>query len=169
MKRADALIPLSREHHTALLLALRIDREVPVGDDAAVQAVFGDLIAFWGRGLLPHFRAENECLLARLVRHLPMEDEVIRRTQHDHLGIEALVVSMRDQPALGFRRQALTDFAATLRAHIRWEEDVLFGAVEKQLTAEELAALGADVGGRLGEGETGAKDVWPALMKRSEE
>jgi hemerythrin-like domain-containing protein len=166
MKRSDALIPLSREHHTALVLCLRIEREVPSANDDGLREVYNDLIAFWARGLLPHFRAENECLLARLVRHVPLDDDLVQRTHRDHLVIEALVATMRDVSDKETRRQALLDFGTKLRTHIRWEEDVLFAATETQLTTEELAALGDEVTERVGSGDACALDVWPAVMKR---
>lgn len=160
MKRDAALIPLSREHNTALVLALRITRDLASGDATTVATLYDDLISFWARGLLPHFRAENECLLARLVRHVPATDELIVRTQRDHLGIEALVADMRDNADAESRRGLLIEFAERLRTHIRWEEDVLFEATQAQLEAEEMSALGAEIRERVGEGDTGAHDVW---------
>lgn len=160
MKRAPALVPLSREHNTALVLALRITREVPGGDASVVRAVYDDLISFWARGLLPHFRVENECLLARLVRHVPVEDELVRRTQRDHLSIEALVADMGDNADLDYRRGRLLEFAESLRTHIRWEEDVLFAATQEQLTRPEMDALGEDIRERVGEGHEGAHEVY---------
>jgi hemerythrin-like domain-containing protein len=169
MKRDPALVPLSREHHTALVLALRIEREVPEGDMETIASVYTDLIGFWARGLLPHFRAEGECLLARLIRHVPIDDPLISRLNRDHLAIEALVATIQDTDDLTVRRSALQEFAAELRTHVRWEEDVLFEKAQSTLTREELALLAQDVTERVGEGETGAEDVWPAMMKRNRE
>jgi hemerythrin-like domain-containing protein len=152
VKRHAALVPLSREHNTALVLALRINREVPRADAEGVREIYETLISFWARGLLPHFRAENECLLARLVRQVPENDELISRTQLDHLRIEALVADMRDSADTDARRKLLLAFAERLRAHIRWEEDSLFRATQEKLTDGELRALGADVAERVGDG-----------------
>ena len=160
MKRHPALVPLSREHTTALALALRISREIPDADDAGIAAAYDDLISFWARGLLPHFRTENECLLARLVRHVPPTDDLIVRTQQDHLGIEALVADMRDNAGPEPRRGLLLAFGDRLRTHVRWEEDVLFQATQDQLTAPELAVLGNDITARVGAGSTAAHDVF---------
>lgn len=154
MKRHTALIPLSREHNTALVLALRIDREAPGADVAGIAAIYDVVISFWARGLLPHFRAENECLLARLIRHVKPDHELIARTQRDHLGIEALVADMRDNPDIAFRRRVLLAFAERLRTHIRWEEDELFQSTQELLTDSEMPALGRDVTERVGDGNT---------------
>ncbi len=162
-RRHDSLIPLSREHHSALVMAMRIDREVPDADEAGVRGVYDALIAFWAQGLLPHFRAENECLLARLVRHVDVESELVRRTERDHLGMEALVARMRDTDDLEVHRELLLEFAKTIRAHIRWEEDVLFNETERLLTEAEIAALGADVADRVGDGNAWEGKVWPGM------
>ncbi|MCH8200900.1 MAG: hemerythrin domain-containing protein [Chloroflexi bacterium] len=151
-RRQESLIPLSREHHSALVMALRIEREIPDADGAGAREVYDALIAFWARGLLPHFRAEGECLLARLVRHVDVEDELVRRTERDHLTMEALVARMRDTNDLQARRGLLLEFAKTIRAHVRWEEEVLFAETERLLTEAEMTALGAEVAERVGDG-----------------
>lgn len=148
MKRDPALVPLSREHTQGLIMALRIERELPEADEKGIRLLYSDLIAFWSRGLLPHFRTENECLLARLVRHVDQEDELIRRTQREHLSMEALVATMREAEAIEERRDALAQFGASLRDHIRWEEDVLFSETERLLGRGEMTALGGEIGER---------------------
>lgn len=167
-KRHDSLIPLSREHHSALVMALRIAREVPDGSDEAVRAMYDTLLSFWAQGLLPHFRAENECLLARLMRHVDEEHELVRRTHRDHLGIEALVASMRDTDDLAERKRLLLAFADQMRTHIRWEEDVLFNESERLLTDDELTRLSADVEERLGDGNAWEHRVWPTWGRSSD-
>ncbi len=118
MKRDPRLIRLSREHTQALLLAQRIDRTLPTATDDEAGALYSQLIAFWSAGLLPHFRAEGECLLARLVRHLPLDDERVERLHRDHLHLEALVATMRDARqnagplAQSRSKDALLEFAA---------------------------------------------------------
>jgi hemerythrin-like domain-containing protein len=141
MRRHPALVRLSREHHHGLVMALRIERELDDADPEAIRRLYSDLIAFWSAGLLPHFRGENECLLARLVRHVSPEDELVRRTQRDHLGMEALVASMRDSEEPKARKDALRRFGRWLREHIRWEEEVLFEETQARLNEEELKAL----------------------------
>ena len=145
MKRDPALVPLSREHTQALMMALRIERELPDSGADGVRRVYNDLIGFWARGLLPHFRTENECLLARLVRHVQPDDELIARTHRDHLGMEALVATMRDTDDVEERREALRSFGERLREHIRWEEEVLFTETERLLRDREMSALSAEI------------------------
>ncbi|HXG35353.1 MAG TPA: hemerythrin domain-containing protein [Dehalococcoidia bacterium] len=151
MKRDPSLIRLSRDHHRGLAMALRIERQLSAVDEASISKLYDDFLAFWESGLLPHFRAECECLLARLCRHLGLEDALIARTQRDHLRIGELVTRMRDGADNAVRRDGLSQLASLLREHIRWEEEVLFQAVQKELSSQELAALRADIEARISE------------------
>ena len=145
MKRDPRLVRLSEEHHHGLVFALRIERELPGASDDALGALYSDLLRFWSRGLLPHFHAETECLLARLIRHVPTDDPQVHRLQDDHLGIEALVASMRDASTADERRAALAGFGERLRSHIRWEEETLFETAQSSLTSAELDATGREI------------------------
>ncbi len=145
MKRDERLVRLSWDHHHGLVMARRILKELPEADDAAAEELYSDLLAFWSAGLLPHFRVEGECLLARLVRHVPGGDETIERTTHDHLDMAALVSRMRDTSDPAERREALGEFGQRLQDHIRWEERVLFEVTQGKLTDGELDALKEDV------------------------
>jgi hypothetical protein len=141
MRRSPALVRLSWDHHHGLVMARRIRRELPTASDAEVDALYADLVRFWAAGLLPHFRAEGECLLARLVRHVDLADERIQRTARDHLAIQALIVRMRDTADRDDRRQALAALGELLREHIRWEEATLFEAAQVLLDEAEQDAL----------------------------
>ena len=130
-------------------MALRIARELPEAGDDGVERLYSDLLAFWSAGLLPHFRAEGECLLARLVRHVPHDHESIERTNRDHLDMAALVATMRDTRDPAERRSTLADFGLRLHDHIRWEERVLFEVTQQQLDDAEMDALGGEIEERL--------------------
>jgi hemerythrin-like domain-containing protein len=145
MHRDEALVRLSEEHHHGLVFSLRIERELPEADEDQVAALYADLLRFWAQGLLPHFHTESECLLARLVRHVPLDDPSVLRLQRDHLSLEALVAAMRDADTLELRRLALTAFGEALRAHIRWEERDLFELLQGSLDRVELAAAGREI------------------------
>lgn len=149
MKRDDRLVKLSWDHHHGLVMSLRLARELPEAGEADINALYSDLIRVWAAGLLPHFRAENECLLARLIRHTDHSDEIIARTQRDHLDLDGLVATMKDTDNLESRRTALAEFGTRLRDHIRWEEQVLFERSQELLRDEELTAIGEEVAERL--------------------
>ena len=151
MKRDPSLIRLSRDHHRGLVLALRIERDLPAMDDAALERLRLDTIEFWRNGLLPHFRAECECILTRLVRHVSPQDTLIARTQADHLHLNALLTSLVETTDAASCRRLLSEAGALLKDHIRWEEAVLFEAAQTQLNRGELSALGHDIAERIAE------------------
>lgn len=142
MQRDPRLIRLSREHHHALVLALRIQRELPAATEAEMRALYGDLLRFWAAGLLPHFGAENECLLARIANRADPGLQHAGRLQRDHREIEALVETMRTATTADDRRDALARFGQTLREHVRWEESELFEWLQSSFDTTELDAIG---------------------------
>ncbi len=145
MKRDPRLARLSEEHHHGLVFALRIKQEVPQGSEADVANLYAQLLRFWTRGLLPHFHTEEECLLARLIRHRPLGDPQVRQLQAEHLTMAGLVARMKDCSTLTERREALMEFGATLERHIRWEERELFETAQHELTEQELDQVGEEI------------------------
>lgn len=151
MKRDARLTKLSWDHHHGLVMALRIERELPTASEDEVARLYTDLVAFWAAGLLPHFRVEQECLLARLVHHVSPEHEAVQRTHADHVSLESLVATMRDTRDPAVRSEALGNFGARLREHIHWEEAVLFELTQETLTGADMDALGDDISLQLPE------------------
>ena len=143
MERDARLIRLSREHHHALVLALRIERELPAADVTAMQVLYGDLVRFWSAGLLPHFGAENECLLARIANHSDAGLRHAGQLQRDHREMEDLVAAMASARTADDRRVTLQRFGSRLRDHVRWEERELFEWMQLELTSDEMDAVGA--------------------------
>jgi hypothetical protein len=153
-------VRLSRDHHRGLVLAMRIARDLPHATAAEAQTIYDALWSFWQEGLLPHFRAECECLLARLVRHVALQDALVTRTQADHLYLGSLMAALRDTRDPALHRQYVLMFGERLKEHIRWEEAVLFQRAQEVLTPTEMAALGIDLAERIP--EFPPPPIWPA-------
>lgn len=151
MKRDPSLVRLSRDHNRGLVVALHVERDLPEAADAEVDEIQRVVVEFWRTALLPHFRAECECLLAHLVRHVAISDQLVTRTQADHLRMHAMIAALRDANDVDARRRLLAELATLLRDHIRWEEAVLFEATQRLLDSGEMAALGAVLAERLPE------------------
>lgn len=149
MKRDQSLIRLSRDHNRGLVVALHVERALPEATDADLDEMQRVVVDFWRASLLPHFRAECECLLARLVRYAGLSGELITRTESGHLQVHALVASLRETSDIADRRQILGELATLLRDHIRWEEAVLFEATQTLLQPSELTAVGDDLADRI--------------------
>jgi iron-sulfur cluster repair protein YtfE (RIC family) len=135
LKRSPELAVLSREHHIALELALRLRRAGAEPTDA----LLADAVAFWHRESIEHFRLEEDVVLPCLADHAGAADPHIQRVRGDHAALRArferLEAGEKGAPAL-------TELGKLLADHVRFEERVLFPRVESLLDPEELARVG---------------------------
>jgi len=138
MSRDDRLLRLSRDHHHALVLALRIQRELPDADEGAATALLADATRFWTAGLQPHIDVENDALLSRIAAHGDEGLALAGRLQREHRELDEAMTTVRNGGAAADRRAALERFGSLLGAHIRWEERELFEWMQATLTADEL-------------------------------
>lgn len=122
MKRSEALIELSREHHTALSLAQRARRAAGEGGEAAA-AMAAQVVERFQAELQPHFDEEEAWLLPALAR--AGEGALVARTLADHAELTALAAGLAAPTAA-----VLLAFADRLSAHVRFEERELFPAAE---------------------------------------
>ena len=131
VKRSDALAPLSRDHHAALEVALRMRR----ADDASAAATATRFLEFMHRHGEAHFAAEERELLP-----LARPDHA-ERTRSEHTDIRKRAAALRDAgDAVG--RDAVRAAGDALHAHVRFEERELFEDLERRLSRAELQALG---------------------------
>ncbi len=129
MKRVDALIPLSHEHHAGLVISNRINRlksdaEAEIKDYwlAKREIIKADMIAHFEkeeRYLLPLMSASNAVFSERLLQ--------------EHKALLACLESDSATSAIQFAEQ--------LKAHIRFEERELFPWLEKHISSEMLAGI----------------------------
>ena len=134
MLRDPSLIQLSRQHHNALALCVRLER--------ALQAAALDLGAWqlevhqhYANEVQFHFAAEEKVLfpeLAALVEELSAEHE---RLRNYFLNAEQGTMNHGE----------LETFAKFLSAHIRKEERQLFEAMPQRMRQEELKSLGDEL------------------------
>ncbi len=139
MQRSDELAPLSREHHVALELALRLKRATVLDAGDVRELVAG----FWEEEGRDHFRAEEDVLLPAFARHAPADDPDVVRVLTEHDQLRRRIAGLATVPSPG--TEALHELGALLEAHVRHEERTLFPRIEAALTAAELAAVGAQL------------------------
>lgn len=133
MKRSPALVELSREHHTALVLAKRA--QAFGGERSAASDAFAaKLLDTFRHELAPHFRAEEAGLLPALLN--AGETALVERTLAEHVELQALATRIAEHEVA-----ALADFGKALAAHVRFEERQLFPAAEEKLAPDLLAAM----------------------------
>ncbi len=138
MLRDKNLIPLSHQHQHALALCVRLSRAVQAGDVdlAAWQAEIGQL---YQHEVALHFAAEEKEVFPHAARVAGLQALV------GELLVEHTV--LRDSFSLamtgGLGQSALAELGEKLAAHIRKEERQLFEAMQQNIDAEEMAAIGA--------------------------
>ena len=146
MKRSAALTPLSRDHHKALAVALRLRRADGSSLDAAVAA----FRSFWAGHGQRHFEIEEQVLVPLLPDDREWQDGV-RRMVGEHDRVRAAARALLDAPAA----DACRALGSLLDAHVRFEERELFVLLEQRLDPAALAAAGAQIDAlEAGEGST---------------
>ncbi len=139
MKRSQALAPLSRDHHQALVVAGTLTRATD--ETAAVAA--SRFVTFLEQHELAHFAVE-EAVLLPVVPSAEPGAGLARQMREDHAFLRD---AMR-----GLRRADVAPDAASLRLigqrlreHIEMEERRLFPYLEGLLNASALEQIGSDI------------------------
>jgi iron-sulfur cluster repair protein YtfE (RIC family) len=140
MKRSAELRDLSVEHHHGLVAARRM-RLASTGETPLAPAIEGFHQA-WQDEIAPHFRQEEEVLLPAFARAAAADDPLIARTLTEHADLRRSVAELDEAGSPEERRRLAGEIGTALEAHIRFEERILFPAIETALAGPALAALG---------------------------
>lgn len=139
MKRHEALAPLSREHHGALILAQLIKSNAPAykGLPTETKEKVKYAAGFYKNDLIFHFKKEEAVL--EKVKHIneaveKLSDEII--AEHAELKNRFLSLDASTDKAT-----ALDELGHLLEAHIRKEERILFPLIEEHCSEELLSQL----------------------------
>jgi hemerythrin-like domain-containing protein len=136
MKREKFLWPLTQSHHRALLTAKRVKEKLSApgaGTGDAVKEMAAEVQKLYDEELRLHFWNEEK-ILALYEEHMGRSEPEPGKIRREHRFLEYL---MRQADW-----QSLLAFAETLTTHVRFEEDVLFGMIEKALSEAEKQAVG---------------------------
>ncbi len=119
MPRTGALLSLSREHHSSLVMARAVRKAAESEDSAAYPAAVERIEAHWRMVLAAHFAQEEA--LVRLAE-ASLDAEAVARFFAEHAELRELACgSCALESAARLRR-----FGDLLAAHVRFEERVLF-------------------------------------------
>ena len=141
-RRHESLIPLSHQHHDALLLAWRLC----TGDLSKRE---------------PELRARHVSAFFeyRLINHLKLEEDLLFPTFRAVLGVEASLIDvlLSDHRELRAKAAAIKagahdqvdSFCGLLERHIRTEERQLFVLAENRMKPAEMAELGRRIKAQL--------------------
>jgi hemerythrin-like domain-containing protein len=135
MKRHKSLVPLSHDHHKGLVEARHLREGTAPPREAAER-----FLGFWRSELSRHFREEEDVLLPVFARHTDPRRVEIAETLLQHVEIRRGVDEL--EQALETGSLADTSLAVRLgellHAHIRYEEDQVFPAIEGVVPEDEL-------------------------------
>ena len=140
MKRLPALIPLSHDHHHALVEARRLRRAADQDDPSSAATAF---VRFFRTSSVPHFREEEEALFP-LVIDVEEARALLVQALLDHQHLRALVAALEFGRDV---RATMRELGERLEAHVRLEERQLFPLIERLAAAELDGALASPRGG----------------------
>ena len=138
MKRSPELRDLSEEHHYGLVTS-RTLRLAAEGKGSLPDAIAA-FAEQWEREIEPHFRTEEEVLLPAFTGEEGTE-ALIARTHREHAALRDYAGKLAVTEGEPLRLLA-AETAQLLHDHIRFEERVLFPAIEAALAGERLTKLG---------------------------
>jgi hemerythrin-like domain-containing protein len=144
-RRHESLIPLSHEHHDALLLAWRLRTGDLSKRELELRAQHVN--AFFEHRLIKHLKLEEELLFPALRAVLGVEASLIDVLLSDHQELRAKAAAIKS----GMNHQ-VDSFCSLLEQHIRTEERQLFVLAENRMKPGEMAELGRQIKARLTEG-----------------
>ena len=130
IKRSESLKPLSREHHHGLLFSWKIKTGIKKNVDISRIKKYADW--FYQNYLIPHFKVEEKYVFPILGN----ENGLIKRAVSEHRSLQRLFES----PFSEFQKNSSL-IGDELINHIRFEERVLFGEIQKIATTEQLLSI----------------------------
>lgn len=148
-KRHQSLIPLSREHHYALMICLRINRGLPARgyETEWLQSKARQVTLFFASDLAAHFKAEEEVLFPAMRATLEAAS-LIEELCDEHRRLERLVQQLSTEAHS--IAAILREFAGLLEAHIRKEERLLFPIYEREISTSSAEHVERDIRAMIG-------------------
>jgi iron-sulfur cluster repair protein YtfE (RIC family) len=156
IKRHEALVSFSRDHHFGLLLVWKIRQGLAKAINA--ERITNYVLYAFDNDLRQHFSEEEHLMFNKL----PAGDPLRKQAENEHAGIYSLVEKLRSNK---MNEQLLTQFAQDLQNHIRFEERILFTYMQEKLGAAELESIGTYNGTEPGDIDARWEDLfWEKKM-----
>jgi len=141
VRRSQALAPLSRDDHVALVVAAELRR----ADHDGLEAAAARFLDFLADHELSHFALEEPVLLPA-VPDGDVGRRLAQRVLDDHAYLRGALERVRRSDA-AWDLEFLHAVGARLRDHVRMEERELFPYLERTLDAATLDEIGARLAG----------------------
>ena len=140
MLRDKSLIPLSHQHQHALALCVRLDRAIQASE-VDLDAWQVEIHQIFEQEIATHFAAEEKEIFPRAERFSELR-ALVEELKGEHIVLRDFFERAGNR---ALDRSGLQQFGQMLSAHIRKEERQLFEAMQKHLSATELAMIGANL------------------------
>ena len=132
IKRHQALVSFSRDHHIGLLLVWKIRQGLAKAINP--ERITNYVLYAFDNDLRQHFSEEERLMFSKL----PAADPLRQRAENEHAAMYGLAEKLRSKKGNG---QLLTQFAQTLQDHIRFEERILFGYMQEKFGPADLESI----------------------------
>jgi iron-sulfur cluster repair protein YtfE (RIC family) len=139
MKRHEALAPLSREHHDALILAQLLKKNAPAYKGLPETPKEKALYAadFYQTHLIKHFLKE-EAILEKVKKYHSGIEKITAEIISEHEQLTAAFISLQQAPDL---ETAMDILGKALDNHVRKEERILFPLIQQHCPEEVLNTI----------------------------
>ena len=140
MKRHPALIPLSEDHHQALLLAMNLKKNAPkinnLPTDPLGKMNYAKEIYY--KELEHHFRDEEQFVFPFIKGKDESLDQLVLEIMGEHIILKEKIPSLTENPNLV---DQLDEIGEMLELHVRKEERMLFEKTQLVLNDKELKLI----------------------------
>lgn len=134
IKRKEALLRFSREHHYGLLLIWKIREGLK--KNIAPERISDFILYFFEHDLKSHFQKEEIDLFARIDGN----NELVKTALKEHQQLTGMIEELRKDKK---NTELITKFSDELDKHIRFEERTLFNEIQNTLSDKDLIELEA--------------------------
>lgn len=134
IKRKEALLRYSREHHYGLLLIWKIREGLK--KNISPERISDFILYFFEQDLKSHFQKEEIDLFARIDGN----NELIKTALKEHQQLTGMIEELRKDKK---NTELITKFSDELDKHIRFEERTLFNEIQNALSDKDLIELEA--------------------------
>lgn len=147
IKRHQALVSFSKDHHFGLLLVWKIKHGL--ANAVSNERISNYVLFFFKEDLEKHFKEEEQLLFCEL----PADDALRKQAEAEHHTIHSLVTAIAENKD---DANLLNQLANVLEKHIRFEERELFNRLQNNIKAEKLELIA----GRFANNSKAIDDRW---------
>lgn len=156
IKRHQAIISFSKDHHFGLLLVWKIRQGIKKG--VSTDRISKYVLFFFKEDLVKHFKEEEQLLFIKL----PSNDILRKQAEAEHQTIYKLIDDIGKNMSDTFLLNQLAD---ALEKHIRFEERELFNHLQKNINAEDLEIVAKRLSNNSNEIDEKWEDVFWEIKK----